>query len=90
MSEKLLESAKTYLTRESNSERFVDDFIEQWKREHDSGEYRLDSPKVSELLSSIFCLTDLFNPDDDRENYELDEDKLKNEIRKLMEQADLL
>ncbi|MCO4857949.1 colicin immunity domain-containing protein [Herbaspirillum sp. WGmk3] len=90
MSEKLLASAKTYLNNESNSERFVSDFIEQWKRERDSGESRLDSPKVSEVLSSIFCLTDLFNPDDDRESYELDEDKLRNEIRKLMEQADFL
>ncbi|TDY96879.1 UNVERIFIED_ORG: self-protective colicin-like immunity protein [Herbaspirillum seropedicae] len=90
MSEKLLASAKTYLNSESNSELFVSDFIEQWKRERDSGESRLDSPKVSEVLSSIFCLTDLFNPDDDRESYELDEDKLRNEIRKLMEQADFL
>ena len=90
MSEKLLASAKTYLNSESNSELFVSDFIEQWKRERDSGESRLDSPKVSEILSSIFCLTDLFNPDDDRESYELDEDKLRNEIRKLMEQADFL
>lgn len=90
MSEKLLASAKTYLNGESNSELFVSDFIEQWKRERDSGESRLDSPKVSEVISSIFCLTDLFNPDDDRESYELDEDKLRNEIRKLMEQADFL
>ncbi|MBN9357975.1 colicin immunity domain-containing protein [Herbaspirillum huttiense] len=90
MSEKLLASAKTYLNSESNSELFVSDFIEQWKRERDSGESRLDSPKVSEVISSIFCLTDLFNPDDDRGSYELDEDKLRNEIRKLMEQADFL
>jgi len=90
MSEKLLASAKTYLNSEFNSELFVSDFIEQWKRERDSGESRLDSPKVSEVLSSIFCLTDLFNPDDDRESYELDEDKLRNELRKLMEQADFL
>ena len=66
------------------------EFIVQWKRERDSGESRLDSPKVSEVLSSIFCLTDLFNPNDDRESYELDEEKLRSEIGKLIEQAGLL
>lgn len=90
MSEKLLASAKTYLNSRSNSELFVHEFIVQWKRERDSGESRLDSPKVSEVLSSIFCLTDLFNPNDDRESYELDEEKLRSEIGKLIEQAGLL
>lgn len=90
MSEKLLASAKTYLNSGSNSELFVHEFIVQWKRERDSGESRLDSHKVSEVLSSIFCLTDLFNPNDDRESYELDEEKLRSEIGKLIEQAGLL
>ena len=90
MSEKLLASTKTYLKTGTNSEHFVNEFIEQWKRERDNGESQLDSPEMSKVLSSIFCLADLFNLDAARESYELDEEKFKSEIGKLMEQEDLL
>lgn len=40
--------------------------------------------KTSENLSSIFCLADLYNPHDDREDYEFSEDKLRDEVRRLI------
>ncbi|WP_260770512.1 colicin immunity domain-containing protein, partial [Salmonella enterica] len=32
-----------------------------------------------------FCVADMFNPDDDREEYEFDDEQLRKEINKLMD-----
>jgi hypothetical protein len=61
--------------------------MDRWKHERDNKAALLDAPQMSEVLSSIFCLVDLFNADDDRESYELDELKLRAEIANLLEQA---
>jgi hypothetical protein len=44
----------------------------------------LDDNKTSEALSSIFCLIDLFNPDDDRYEYELDEQRLRLKVLEIL------
>lgn len=84
MSESLLIFANSFLEKSTSPEIFVEEFMARWKRERDNGEILLDSPQVSEVLSSIFCLVDLFNADDDRESYELDEVRLKAEIASLL------
>jgi hypothetical protein len=89
MSDKLLTFTKAFLSMESDAETFVDEFIDQWKQERDSGTSLFDDPQINEALSSIFCLADMFNPDDDRESYEFDEPKLKSEIEKVLRQAKL-
>jgi FMN-dependent NADH-azoreductase len=90
MSDKLLIFAKTFLRAESNAETFVDEFISQWKQERDNETSLSDDPQTSEALSSIFCLADMFNPNDDRESYEFDETKLRSEMEKVLRQARLL
>lgn len=88
MSEELFSIVKTFVEMKGNPEDFVDKFIDEWKRERDNGKGLADPPKLSEVLSSIFCLADMFNPGDDRESYELDERKLRlgiEEILKLCE-----
>lgn len=85
MSEKLLRFVEEFLATESNAEVFADEFMKRWKKERDSGLARSDNPQLSEILSSTFCLADMFNPDTGRESYELDEIKLKAEIRKLID-----
>ena len=90
MSEKLLLFAKRFLKEAINAETFVDEFIIQWKQERDNGSSLSDCPQVSEALSSIFCLADMFNPNDDRESYEFDESKLRLEMKKVLMQTKLL
>ena len=90
MSEALVTFAKNFLHSNSDPLVFSEEFIHQWKRERDIGIFVADDPKISEVLSSIFCLADLFNPDVDRETYEIDERKLRDEIERLMRHALIL
>jgi len=73
-----------FLLHPYDSSTFCDQFIRRWKDEGDRGELQPDDNKTSEALSSIFCLADLFNPDNNREQYELDEQGLLREIKKLL------
>ncbi|PSH23701.1 hypothetical protein B7R74_02275 [Yersinia pseudotuberculosis] len=43
-----------------------------------------ENEKLSECLSSIFCLADLYNPDSDREEYELDDKQLYDQVLQLI------
>jgi hypothetical protein len=63
---------------------FANQFIEQWKQERDSVKDMPDADELSECLSSIFCLADLYNPEEEREDYELDEQELRYEVRKVI------
>lgn len=85
MSERLLILAKKFLVEKSNPEDFSNEFIEQWKHERDTGLAQIDHPQMSEILSSIFCLVDMFNASDDREVYEFDEAGLRLEMTNLFE-----
>jgi hypothetical protein len=84
MSDTLLAMVDSYLASELSPEDFVEQFIAQWKAERDSGIYKADPAKLSELLSTIFCLADLFNATDDREDYELDDENLRLRIQALL------
>ena len=55
-----------------------------WRIERDNKNILNYDEKVSECLSSIFCVADIYNPDDDREEYEFNEEQLCNEVRKLI------
>ena len=90
MSEKLLNSAKIFLNNKSDAEIFVDEFISQWKQERDNGAALYDAPQISEALSSIFCVADMFNPHEDRESYEFNEPKLRSETEKILKKARIL
>jgi Bacterial self-protective colicin-like immunity len=84
MSDGLLSFAKAFLSGKSDPEEFVEEFSIRWRQERDNGILLLDKPGVSSALSSIFCLIDMFNADDDRESYELDESGLRLEMEKLL------
>jgi Bacterial self-protective colicin-like immunity len=86
VSGQLYEFAKRFAAGEIPAEAFADPFMERWKQERDSApdtDVR-DSDEVSESLSTIFCLADLFNPEEEREEYELDESGLRSEVRKAL------
>jgi hypothetical protein len=59
--------------------------MELWRIERDNKNILNYDENVSECLSSIFCVADMFNPDDDREEYEFDGEQLRKEIKKLMD-----
>ncbi len=83
MSGQLYEFAKRFAAGEIPAEAFADPFMERWKQERDSAPNMdvRDSDEVSECLSTIFCLADLYNPEAEREDYELGESRLRFEVR---------
>lgn len=84
MSKQLLKFVENFLTSESSAEIFADEYMKLWKKERDSGVTLVDKSQLSEILSSVFCMADMFNPDADRESYEFDETKLRAEITKMI------
>lgn len=83
MSQRLFALASDFVNNSLSPEYFVEEFIGGWRAERDSGHAALDSPELSERLSSIFCIADLFNPEENRKDYEFDEDRLRIEVAKL-------
>lgn len=84
MSKDLADLATQFAGEKLSAERFSAEFVERWKQERDDGRLLQDPPNESEVLSSIFCLADLYNPDPDREDYEFDERKLRLEVKRLL------
>ncbi len=82
MSQQLLDSVGRFLREEIPVAEFVDAYVDAWRAERDSGEILKDDPITSEKLSSIFCVVDMYNPDDDREEYEFDEARRRKETQK--------
>ncbi len=80
MSIALYKFAGSFADGRLSAEKFADSYQELWKIERDTGLLIEDPDDLSEILSSIFCLADLFNPDVDREEYELDESALRVQV----------
>lgn len=74
MSIQLLVIAQDFANRKMFVDEFVDEFIKQRRMEGQDGTGLKDSLQPGEALSTIFCLADLYNPDSDRKEYELDEE----------------
>lgn len=85
MSQTLLNLAKEFVSGGLAPEAFVEAFADGWRAERDSGLLVQDDDALSEKLSTIFCFADLYNPDEDREEYEYDATKLKTEVEKLVQ-----
>jgi hypothetical protein len=84
MSIQLYEFAKRFAAGGVAAEDFADPFMEWWKRERDASTVLGDPDDVSERLSSIFCMADLYNPMADRKEYELDADGLRGAVSKIL------
>lgn len=84
MSLTVLALAKSFVSERLSADQFSDAYIEIWKFEGESGLLQKDEPKLNGCLSSIFCLADLYNPEPDREEYELDENQLREKISELI------
>ena len=89
MSMTLFHFAESFVSERLSADKFADAYIEFWRIERDTDVVYLDESNLQGCLSSIFCATDMYNPDLDRREYELDEDQLRIEILKLFYQYGL-
>lgn len=84
MSQLLKNYIDSFISMDITADVFADSYMTKWKIERDSNLLVQDDDKLSELLSSVFCITDMYNPDNDREQYEFNEDQLRHEINKII------
>ncbi len=88
MSITILALAKSFISERLTADEFSNSYMELWKFERDSNLLKEDESSLSECLSSIFCLTDLYTPDLDREEYELNEEQLRAQITEIIDKFD--
>lgn len=82
---KKLQSLIDDLSNQKISEiEFVERYQSAWRAERDSGAMLEYGERLSEVFSTIFCLADLFNPEDDRLEYEYGEEELRRKITELI------
>lgn len=84
MSLTVLEFARSYVAGRLTAEIFSVAYIELWKIERDRRLLQLDESALNECLSSIFCAADMYEPDESRAEYELDDEMLKSEVARLL------
>lgn len=84
MSQSLKDYIDSFISKDITADCFADTYMMKWKTERDNNILVQDDDNLSELLSSVFCIADMYNPDDDREEYEFNEDQLWYEINKLI------
>ncbi|OWS74096.1 MULTISPECIES: colicin immunity domain-containing protein [Pantoea] len=84
MSQSLKSYIDSFISRDITAGCFVDTYMIKWKTERDNELLAQDDDNLSELLSSVFCIADMYNPDNDREEYEFNENQLWYEINKLI------
>lgn len=84
MSTKLLEFAKSFVAGKISADEFADPYQAKWKAERDAGLLANDPAALNEKLSSLFCLADQYNPEEDRHYSEFDAAELKSRVSKLI------
>jgi hypothetical protein len=85
MSQTLFEFARSFATGRLTPDEFANAYIELWKIERDQNILRLDHTALSECLSTIFCLADLYYPESSREEYELNGEQLRARVQEMID-----
>lgn len=73
----------SFIERKIKADEFAGCYMSKQRYERDSDLLSKDENHLSVLLSNIFCLADMYNPDEDRKEYEFNEDPLRDQIEKL-------
>ena len=81
MSLLLLEFSKSFISGRIDVHTFVNGYMELWRIERDTNILLNDSDRLSEILSSVFCIADLYNSEFDKEYYELGSNELYENIK---------
>lgn len=85
MSLALIRFAESFSVGRISASVFAEAYVELWKIERDLGLLTADGWSTSEKLSSLFVVSDLYNGDEKRLEYELDECALLSEVLKILE-----
>lgn len=85
MSTTILALAKLFQSGRLSADEFSNTYMELWKFEGKEGILSNDDDLLSECLSSIFCLADLYNSSITRKNFELNEAQLRERITGLLQ-----
>ena len=64
------------------ADEFVEIYFEQFRVERDSGDILRGDATLGEIITSIFCIADMYNPRNNRKDYEFDETRMRMEIEK--------
>lgn len=81
----LLKFAESFVQSRLTPDIFSVSYMELWKIEGDAGLLQLDPPGLSECLSTIFCLADMYAPGDEPlEVGELDGESLIVEVAAML------
>lgn len=86
MSNLILDFARSFTDERLSASAFAKAYIELWRIERDKKSILNYDEKLSECLSTIFCLADLYNPDIDRDDYELDDEQLRSKVLELIKE----
>lgn len=84
MSYLLFDFARSFVAGRLSATVFSEAYMELWRIERDNKNILNYDVSISECLSSIFCLSDMYNPDEEREEYEFNDDQLRDEVNKLL------
>ena len=87
MSITILMFARSFVNERIEADVFAEAYMELWKIEGRNNILQKDPSLMSECLSSIFCLADMYSPDDDRDAHELDADQLRAAVEELVLKA---
>lgn len=82
----LLGFVNSFIKGRLSAQVFSEAYIELWRIERDSKNFLNYESHISEFLSSTFCLADMYCPFDDRRDYELDDEQLKQKLIELLNQ----
>lgn len=80
MSVSALALAKSFVSGRLDADEFANAFMEVWRYERDASILINDGDELNQCLSTIFCLADIYNSDEDKEEYELDQAQLRSKI----------
>lgn len=85
MSHTLILFAKSFINERLTMLEFSGAYQELWRIERDTGVLKCDENELSELISEIFILVDLFSEHENRKDYELDEQSLREKIASVID-----
>ena len=80
MSRTLLALAESFVNERLTADDFANAYMELWKFEGSSNIILEDEDRLSEALSTIFCLADSYYPAESRGPNELGEDQLRESV----------
>ncbi|WP_434668898.1 colicin immunity domain-containing protein [Klebsiella sp. B345] len=84
---KLIELGRDFLNKKISADEFVLSIVIARRESYGSEEINKD---INHCGGELFTIADCYNPESDRENYELDEQGLRKEVKAILEKFNLL